>query len=62
MATLARIIEALFDALGHKGERNGNQFVVPSGDGSAGLIINVREVAAELIERFDILEIDRDEN
>jgi hypothetical protein len=55
-ATIELIAEAVFDALGDEGERDGFRWIVPSGYGSGPLILNVRNIAVELAKTFDILE------
>lgn len=61
-ASIKALIEALFDALGEQGERQGDKFVVPSivssGYTPAPLVIDVQDVAVELLERFDISELE----
>jgi hypothetical protein len=54
-ASMKALMDAIFEALGDGGEREGNTFVVPSG-GSGPLVIDVQDVAVELFERFDIIE------
>jgi hypothetical protein len=54
--TVKALIEALFDALGDAGEREGNRFVTASDYGSSPIVIDVQDVALELLERFDVIE------
>ena len=49
-------MDTIFDALGDAGGRDGVRFIVSSGYGSAPLIVDVQDIAVELLERFDITE------
>jgi hypothetical protein len=53
-ADIETVMAAIFAALGDMGERDGNNFVVSSGYGSGPMVIDVRHLAAELLERFII--------
>jgi hypothetical protein len=54
--TVKALVDTVFEALGDQGERDRNKFVIPSGYGAGGIIIDVQDIAVALLEGFDIRE------